>query len=175
MKYFLHATSVASVRFLLAAWVGAAVLFVITSVAEQTSVNFDSVTRDQLATVRFPLYYRFGFACLIAAFFANVIAVATAASAVRSKWLVVGGLVAVAGGLMIADFQWIYQPLQDLITPAGQARTPEFESLHTWSRYANQTHVGIIMFAGIVSCLTLQDKTARKPQSESDSIAASQP
>ena len=175
MKHFLHATSVASVRFLLAAWVGAAVLFVITSVAEQTSVKFDSVTRDQLATVRFPYYYHFGFASLIAAFFASVVAIATATSDVRRKWFVVGGLVAVAGVLMIADFQWIYRPLIDLITPAGQARTPEFESLHTWSRYANQTHVGIIMFAGIVSCLTFQEKTARKPQSESDSITPSQP
>lgn len=166
MKHFLHASSVASVRFLLAAWVGAAALFVITSVAEQTSVNFDSVTRDQLATVRFPLYYRFGFASLLAAFVASVVAAMTAPSAIRRKWMVVGVLVAISGGLMIADFQWIYQPLQSLITPAGKVRTPDFESLHNWSRYANQSHVGIVMFAAIVSCLTLQDKSSNKPQPE---------
>lgn len=162
MKHLLHAASVASVRFLLAAWVGAAALFVITSVAEQTSVNFDSVTRDQLATVRFPLYYRFGFASLLTAFVGCVVAVTTAPRSMRRKWTVVATLVGISGGLMVADFQWVYQPLQELITPAGQARTPDFESLHKWSRYANQTHVGLVTFVAIVSCLTLMEKSQDK-------------
>lgn len=169
MKYFLYAASVASVRFLLAAWVGAAALFVITSIAEQTSVNFDSVIRDQLATIRFPLYYRFGFASLIAAFVASVVSTVTAASCERRKWAIVSVLVALSVGLMFADFQWIYLPLQTLITPAGQVRTPDFESLHNWSRYANQTHVGIVMFAAIMSCLPLRKKSEVNLQSDSQS------
>lgn len=163
MKHFLHAASVASVRLLLAAWVGAAALFVITSVAEQTSVNFDSVTRDQLATVRFPLYYRFGFASMLAAMFACIVSIATASSMVRRKWVSVAILISVSVTLMYADFNWVYLPLQELIDPAGQARTTEFESLHNWSRYANQTHVGIAMFAAIISCLSAGPE-ANKPE-----------
>ena len=90
MKHFLHAASTASVRFLLAAWVGAAVLFVITSVAEQTSEHFDSLIRDQLATIRFPLYYQFGFACLFGALIACIVSIVTAPTTVRRKWVIVG-------------------------------------------------------------------------------------
>ncbi len=43
---------------------GAAILFVITSVAEQTAPDFDSMIRDRLATIRFPYYYVYGFASL---------------------------------------------------------------------------------------------------------------
>lgn len=159
MKHYLNAASVASVRFLLAAWVGAAALFVITSVAEQTTASFESVTRDQLAVVRFPLYYRFGFASVIAAFGSSVVAFLTANGTDRRKWLVVAVIVGISGLLMLADFRMIYQPLEDLITPPGQARTPDFITLHTQSRWANQVHVGLIMFAAIVSCLSLNGKS----------------
>lgn len=155
MKHFLNSAAVASIRFLLAAWVGAAALFVITSVAEQTSPAFDSVTRDQLATVRFPLYYRFGFAAVIAAMGSCVIAFVTADGKERRKWLVVGIIAGLSGVLMLADFRMIYQPLQDLITPPGKARTPDFTRLHNASRYANQVHVGLIMFAAVISCLNV--------------------
>lgn len=169
MKHFLHAASTASVRFLLAAWVGAAVLFVITSVAEQTSEHFDSLIRDQLATIRFPLYYQFGFACLFGALIACIVSIVTAPTTVRRKWVIVGLLTAISGGLMVADFQWIYHPLMALISPAGQARTPEFQSLHNWSRYANQTHIAIALFAAIISCLTTngQHKNTMSPNEQS--------
>ena len=45
----------------LVAWVGAAILFVVTSVREVQSTDFDSNTKDHLALLRFPAYYLFGF------------------------------------------------------------------------------------------------------------------
>jgi hypothetical protein len=51
-------------RLAISFWVGGAILFVITSVAEQRYPPFDSLIRDQLATIRFPLYYIFGWGCL---------------------------------------------------------------------------------------------------------------
>ena len=44
-----------------AAWVGAAMLFVITAVREVRHPGFDSSTKDTLALLRFPAYYAFGF------------------------------------------------------------------------------------------------------------------
>lgn len=153
MIRFCYGGSAASVRFLLAAWVGAAALFVITSVAEQTSSSFASVTRDQLATIRFPLYYRFGFLSLLTALAAGGVAVVTAPSGQKRKWIVTTVLTALSAALMAADYHFIYQPLQALIIPPGNVRTTEFQSLHNWSRYANQLHVGIAMFAAILSSI----------------------
>ena len=53
-------------RFCPAAWVGAAFLFVATSVTEQVQPSFAPATKDTLALVRFPWYYGVGFALLSA-------------------------------------------------------------------------------------------------------------
>ena len=44
-----------------AAWVGAAVLFVIIAVREVRHPGFDSAAKDTLALLRFPAYYASGF------------------------------------------------------------------------------------------------------------------
>ena len=54
-------------RLFLVAWIGGAALFVITSIAEQRTPEFDSITKDRLATIRFPLYYLYGMICLTVA------------------------------------------------------------------------------------------------------------
>ena len=148
--------SVMTLRFVLAAWVGAAALFVITSVAEQTSSLIDSPTRDHLATLRFPLYYRFGFACHIAGALVGLFAWRTAPDNRRRTLFVVLALIMLSGSLLSLDYRYIYQPLHDLITPAGKSRTPEFATLHIWSRRANLVHVLVLAFAGILSTLPLK-------------------
>ena len=52
-------------RLALAAWVGAASLFVVTAIQEARSTEFDSITKNALAALRFPAYYAFGFALVI--------------------------------------------------------------------------------------------------------------
>jgi hypothetical protein len=61
---FVSRLCVLATRLAISFWVGGAILFVITSVAEQRNPQFDSLIRDQLATIRFPLYYIFGWGCL---------------------------------------------------------------------------------------------------------------
>ena len=54
----------ATQRVLLPFWVGAATLFVVTSVAEQRFDGFSSAMKNQLALIRFPKYYATGFAAV---------------------------------------------------------------------------------------------------------------
>jgi len=52
-------------RFALAAWVGAALIFVVTAIQEVRYPGFDSETKSAVATIRFPTYYVFGFGLVI--------------------------------------------------------------------------------------------------------------
>lgn len=63
---------IAFTRFLISAWIGAAVLFVITGVQEITNKNLTSDVRDILALIRFPSYYIFGFICVTASFMMSI-------------------------------------------------------------------------------------------------------
>src|SRR3712207_5349650 len=57
-----------------AMWVGAALLFVTTSVTEQLQPTFDPATKDTLALIRFPWYYGTGATLLAAAFLSTLFA-----------------------------------------------------------------------------------------------------
>jgi len=166
----LFTLSIMTLRFVLAVWVGAAILYVITSVAEQVAPEFDSRTRDQLAVLRFPLYYRFGFGCHIAAGLAGLLAWRTAPASRRSTYLVVLSLVIVSGILITADLRLIYQPLEAAITPAGQAHGEEFEKLHTWSKRANMVHVAVMAFAALLAMLPLCGVSAAADRLPGDSL-----
>lgn len=155
-------------RFVLAAWIGAAVLYVITSVAEQTSEHFDSRTRDQLAALRFPLYYAFGFVMHAVALVCSLIVVASA-KAFRFRFLVVTGFIVASLAGITLDYFYVFQPLLDLITPAGQARTQEFVRLHNLSRSANQAHIMAMMVAGIIATWPLIARAPSAPASAAQS------
>ncbi|MEQ9408662.1 MAG: hypothetical protein RIK87_13080 [Fuerstiella sp.] len=150
-KLFLVSLTV--LRCLLAAWIGAAVLFVITSVAEQTSGNFDSVVRDQLAVIRFPHYYRFGFGLYAACGLLAMVVWRTALTAHRRRFLAVLLLIAISAVLITLDYQLVYLPLEAAITPPGQARTQEFIRLHNLSRHANEAHLTLMALAAIVAAV----------------------
>jgi hypothetical protein len=51
-------------RFVLAAWFGAATLFVIVGVREIRFQQFSPTIRDELVLIRFPAYYACGFTLL---------------------------------------------------------------------------------------------------------------
>lgn len=152
----LFSTTLTIQRFLLAAWVGAAALYVITSVAEQTSEHFDSRHRDILATIRFPLYYKFGFLIHIIAVTMSFLTWRGAPAGSKKRWLAVLLLTISSGILMTLDYQQIYVPLQNLIVNPGQVRTQEFVRLHTWSKYANEVHVSLICVAAILSAVPVK-------------------
>lgn len=156
--------SIAVLRFTLAAWVGGAALFVITSVAEQTSPEFGSVIRDQLATIRFPLYYQFGFAALGVSLCSCLVALLTGLQHHRKRLLGILILILLSAAGAAADYRFIYQPLQQLITPPGKARDQQFVILHQRSRHANEVHISLALLAAIGAGLPF----SRKPPEPAD-------
>ncbi|MEO2034325.1 MAG: hypothetical protein ABGZ35_19790 [Planctomycetaceae bacterium] len=137
-------------RLMLAAWVGAAVLFVLTSVAEQMFTEFNSTVRDQLATIRFPLYYATGITCCTLTLAAGVLC--RSLSRRLTAALVLATLAGIVFGL---DYWFVYRPLQELIIPAGQPRTEQFTQLHTWSRNVNALHLLLVLTAAVQAALPL--------------------
>ena len=144
---------VMATRLAISFWVGGAILFVITSVAEQRYSQFDSVIRDQLATIRFPLYYIFGWGCLGTTLIASLIAGMLNKGCLRKRLLACFCLTLISTVIAVVDYKWVYQPLQALITPPGQARTQQFMTLHEQSRLINEVHLTIALIAAIIICL----------------------
>lgn len=153
MARFLSAISSLLVRLALGCWVGGAVLFVITSVAEQTSPMFDSRTRDQLATIRFPYYYLYCWICLGTALAAAVLGAICSSKCLRRRMMVAAGLTLISLGIAICDYHWVYKPLQALIIPPGEVRSQAFLTLHNRSRHINELHLTIALIAAIIICL----------------------
>lgn len=137
-------------RFLLSAWFGAAVLFVIIGVREVTHPGFDSLIRDQLALLRFPAYYACGFPLLGGALASLVLCLACGLR--KPAVYAACGLTLIALGLMAYDYPCIYSPLARSISPPGQARAAEFRTLHVWSETVNAIEVGCVLAAALAVC-----------------------
>lgn len=140
-------------KFALAAWVGAAALFVVTGIREVRTSEFDSMTRDLLVGIRFPAYYVFGFSLVGLAWLAITLGLFSARQ--NRRWLV-GFSVAVLFvlGLMLADYVWIYLPLVEMITPPGQSRPAEFVGYHEASKWLNFASVSLTAVIALILCST---------------------
>lgn len=136
----------AAARFCVAAWIGAAVLFVLVGIREVTTPEFTSEVKDRLVTLRFPVYYAAGVSLVVLAFLATALA-----STGRKTWglRIALLMLLLAGGLMVADYLWIYTPLSALVTPPGQPRTMAFITLHHWSMRINTAHLVACLAAAI--------------------------
>ena len=141
-------------RLVLAGWVGAAVLFVITSIAEQIFPGFNSATRDQLATIRFPYYFATGTACCTVALASGVLC-----RSVSRRLTAALVLTALASVVFALDYWFVYLPLQELIILPGLPRTDQFTYLHNWSRNLNALHLLIVLAAAVHSALPLNNGT----------------
>ena len=150
---FISSFCILAARLSIGFWVGGAILFVITSVAEQRHPQFDSVIRDQLATIRFPLYYVYAWCCLGTTLGATAIGAMLSGGRLRKRMLIVFGLTLLSAIIAIADYTLVYGPLQELITPPGQARNQQFIMLHDRSRIINEVHLSIALIAAIITCL----------------------
>jgi len=135
------------------------VLFVITSVAEQVHPRFDSAIRDQLAAIRFPLYYLYCWCCLGLLVTTSIINAWLCRKHSRIRATATAAIATAALLIAIADHQFVYQPLLSQITPPGKPRTQEFIRLHNTSRLVNQIHVGLAAVAGILICLPVSNAT----------------
>lgn len=133
-------------RLALSAWIGAAVLFVVVGVAEVTSPLFTSTVKDQLAVLRFPLFYAAGFSLVTLAFCLTACCPWPAGYGSARRWAV-PALLALALVGMLADYQWVYLPLERLVTPPGQVRTQEFVTLHKRSSQVNTINLAFCLIA----------------------------
>jgi hypothetical protein len=143
-------------RFCSAFWIGAAFLFVTTSVTEQVQPSFDAATKDTLALIRFPWYYGTGMTLVAVAFFA------TRAAPISPKTQSAALLLLMAVfGLMCGDFVFVYRPMRAMLTPPGAGHGAEFTRLHHWSEGLNAAGFLLSTTAAAILCAARADAVAR--------------
>lgn len=134
-------------RFCLSAWVGAAALFVVTGVAEVTSPEFDSLTKNQLAALRFPFYYKFGFSLAALGFVCGWLARKHPSLGPRRMKLFTG-LMILALLIMIADYFWVFTPLQQMM--GLDTKPANFQQYHKASMYLNAGSLACVLCAALL-------------------------
>ncbi len=142
---------IATARFCISAWIGAAILFVVVGVREVTTTEFTSEVKDRLVTLRFPAYYIAGATLIGLTFMATTIALAQHTTRGLTVALM---MLMFAAGLMAADYVWIYSPLAAMVTPPGQPRTMAFTTLHHWSMRINTVHLAACLIAAMALMIT---------------------
>jgi hypothetical protein len=135
-----------------AAWVGAAVLFVIIAVREVRHPGFDSATKDTLALLRFPAYYACGLILVAVALGGALLGLLGRKKGERRRIVVAACLLVLAIGLMVVDFLAIYLPMVAMITPVGRARSADFDGYHRASMMINCCDVAICGLAAVLLC-----------------------
>lgn len=136
-------------RFASAAWVGAAVLFVINGVQQTTSGKFESMTTDQLVLLRFPAYYLMGFILVGLSLLGTVLSGTEISLRQRRMLIVLFGLSLV---IMLFDYLVVYLPLAEMITPPGRARPQGFQTLHKWSMRVNSFDLLLVLIGSLTAC-----------------------
>lgn len=142
-------------RLVLPAWIGAATLFAINASAEQRH-PFDSATKNQLALLRFPDYYRFGFISVSAAILITVVLLCFRTNTRKRLAIVMALLVGVIA-LMLWDFYFIYRPLHDMISDPTLPKPSTWVRLHATSMIINLSHVSLCLIASVVLCWPRSD------------------
>ena len=144
-------------RFALSAWIGAAALFVCTSISEQIAPTFDSDMKNTLAAIRFPWYYGFGFGLVGIGFVGSMIGVRRAEQ--RHRWAVVVTSLVLALTLMAFDYIAVYTPLYEIVTSPTAVRDARFVELHRWSERINSIDILLCMIAALAVCWPTKSNT----------------
>jgi len=139
----------ALLRFCLCAWVGAAVLFVITGIREIVSPRFQPATKNLLAAVRFPAYYCVGLTLIGTALVCAVLQYRRCQSRSMGNVLVI--LPALAVLLMIVDWFFVFSPLLELMNDPDARERPGFTRYHNWSMSVNAVSVGLCAVSAVIS------------------------
>ncbi|MBL4883455.1 MAG: hypothetical protein JKY95_02825 [Planctomycetaceae bacterium] len=145
-------------RFSITVWFGAAVMFVVLTVAEILSGQFNSIVLDQLILTRFPIYYLFTFVLLATSWISGVFYWRLSALR-RAKLFTI--LVSISLIILISDYIWVYKPLEDMLTPAGSARSQEFPFYHKLTEALNTVAMLINLTASIVINRTIKKIPAK--------------
>lgn len=142
-------------RVLLAGWIGAASLFVVTSVSEQVSPDLDPVSKGTLALIRFPWYYTFGMTMLVFGLLFGLLGMGenVVRFARRVAFIMVTALAIL---VMAGDFLFVYLPLANLTKEEVAAEvvehSPEFERYHEYSKSVNMLGLVLASVGTLLVC-----------------------
>ncbi|OAI51767.1 hypothetical protein AYO47_06825 [Planctomyces sp. SCGC AG-212-M04] len=164
-----------------AAWVGAAVLFVVVAVTQTKHFSpkeaegatestdaagtlvppaqLDAQLRKhvvaQMALLRFPFYYWAGGILLSVSWVSAVFLRGTYLKA--SRWLLVMLFLSGACGLMAYDWHRVYRPLQEMTAKMANDPSaepdPMFATLHEHSKQVNGAELALTFLASLLLCL----------------------
>jgi len=137
------------IRFCLSAWVGAAVIFVVNGVQDVTFKPFDSLIRDQLITLHFPVYYTIAWV-LLAGSILGCLGIRSKELISRRRANLIFCLVVIILGISLIDYFWIYSPLESMITPPGSPRPALFTAYHQASKYINSINILLSLIAAVL-------------------------
>ena len=139
-------------RFALSAWVGAACLFIVTTLQDVHSPDLDSVDKAEIAVQRFPVYYNFAFSLLGTAL---VLAVCGLHRVTGLRKYTILLLVLLPVALTAIDYVWVYKPLEAMTANVEQARPAQFVDLHSASKWINTVQVSASVIAALALCWPL--------------------
>lgn len=146
-------------RCLLAGWVFAAILFVVTTIREVRSPDIESTTKSHLAEIRFPPYYQFGFTMLVLGSVASVIAFRPpSVSVCRFRSIVI--LLGLCLVLMTIDYIWIFGPMNEMTMNVQVARPAHFADYHRASMQINSAGLVAALSVAAMACWPLRAGTA---------------
>jgi hypothetical protein len=152
-------------RFCSAFWVGAAFLFVTTSVTEQMQPSFDAATKDTLALIRFPWYYGAGTVLLVVG--ASAAALAGRGTRTNVNPVTIAALLLLfADVLLWTDYAWVYRPLRELLMRPGDGHGVAFGRLHHWSEGLNAAGFLLSAAAAVTLCAAREDGTPQSNRGE---------
>ena len=163
LKWTMHSFSLVLIRFCLSAWVGAAVIFVITGVQDVTFKPFDSLVRDQLISLHFPVYYTIAWVLLVGSFL-GCLGIRKRIGISRRRSNLILCLVVIVLSISLIDYFWIYSPLEAMITPPGSPRPAEFHSYHQASKYINSLIILLSLIAAVLVNLPEKCRTTSRNQ-----------
>ncbi|MCA9023190.1 MAG: hypothetical protein KDA74_23740, partial [Planctomycetaceae bacterium] len=118
-------------------------------VQDVTFQPFDSLTRDQLITLHFPVYYTIAWVLLTGSFLSSLV-LRTKKLWSRKKANLITILIMLSLAISLVDYFWIYTPLESMITPAGSPRPAEFHHYHQASKYINSINILLALIAAIL-------------------------
>ncbi len=151
-------------RFAVAAWVGAACLFVVVTLQDVQSPDLSSIEKARVAVQRFPIYYQFAFGLLIPGILLATIGLSRSDG--KRCWPV-RILVLLPLLLVTADYFWIYLPLETMTAATDEARPATFVDYHKASKWINAVQVSASLIAAVALCWPLPRRSGYSSESAS--------
>ncbi len=141
------------------AWIGAASLFVVTSIAEQRDPAFDSPTRNALAALRFPYYYQFEFA-LVGAGFAAALAAWKHPALGPKRMRTFLTLMLAAAAVIAWDYIAVFRPLLEMMSL--DTKPADFQHLHEMSKWLNFTVLVLVLASAVIISWSRADRASAR-------------